>query len=145
MDQKICALTMYRDKFVYLVGVLLISFKRKIKTSQNELLWHQNDSQSLFWFIVPAQQERFSPTDDGQKFSHQFAYLSPPHKKPLKVNNNQMNIPIYSLFRSLCMKVKPTKKNDKIYSNKFNSSSECVSSSNEIMRKVLFSTFRKSL
>lgn len=34
---------------------MLADRTRRVKTSQNEHLWHQNDSQSLFWFIVTAQ------------------------------------------------------------------------------------------
>lgn len=41
---------------------------RPTKTSQNEHLWHQNDSQSLFWFIVTAaQRERDAESSSLQE------------------------------------------------------------------------------
>lgn len=70
------------------------------KTGQNEHLWHQNDSQSLFWFIVTAQRERSAsslPETMDKSFHINLHIYRLPKKNPLKVNNNQMNIPVHSL------------------------------------------------
>lgn len=134
---------------------MLFFQKQEFRRAKNEHLWHQNDSQSLFWFIVPAQRERkslpFRRTQDLMDKSFHInlhIYRLPEKKIPLKVNNNQMNIPVYSLTALYEKVVEPiciVRNNQKIYSNKFNSSWECVSSSNEIMRKVFHSFLNEKI